>query len=1513
MQRKTSTSAGRRFRVRALAAFICLLAPAGICAEPVTASFSDAHGRSVLYRYELPEGSSPEAPQGVLIYFHGNNMGTQEQMLDWFFPNTQYHADRLDLIPVVVASFGERPSTDGIIRYWHSADKRLIHRLLQTDFNGRVRVDRERVFLWGGSQGTCFLNEFVPRYGEQYGGGLYAQCGCFYPLDPLWKPPQEFADRFRVFVHATTEDFLHQQSLDAYGYYRYTVGLDARSDLAGEGGHCARGEVSDADALNWLVHGTGLPDEPNHPHLARVSIMDHAVGLVADTDGALWAARQPPGGEARLWRSIDRGANFYPVSHIGIPISDLDAVDSALIATHRDLDVAEHALYRSVDRGSTFEPVAVNGVPPAAGTVADRHGRLFLATYSSGSSDVYVSRDLGDTWTSLGFAQSGRHSIVNTGPLVGEQAEDFLFTDYLYDVSYAGSTEGGDWSAVSRTATGDRIWNMAWDGETFWALAGDPQLLYSSTDRGSTWMEAQRPSGAANWWGGTVLNALDHGQTFVLGHANDGYLRDRHGVWARIYGSSSVKGAFTSGHRVAFDHARGDVYVTARAGVFRLDGALRAIDGLLARVDSDSDGIADALDEFPEDGSEYMDTDGDGLGNNRDEDDDGDGVRDDEDQVPLDPDETVDTDRDGIGDRYDIDDDGDGAIDRIDAFPLDESETADSDGDGRGDWEDGDDDGDGVADAQDAFRLYPGEWRDTDGDGIGDNSDLDDDGDGRLDIYDPAPSVGKPGSPALRFRNFYPIGSWPNFPSVSFPRARAGNVSYPAAQGRSQKFGEIHLGDGSHPPVQFMADNLGGQAARIYFDRNGNSDLTDDGPPTAIASGSTVDPILDIEYRSGEVIPYTLSLLFRFTADDELVLAGALPASSWDGDVAVVGGAHVEVVAGDLDVDGIFAGKSDYLCVDTDGDRGLAAECARGLERFTSGDTFVLDGRDVQVLVAASGHRIEIGSPAHPVPFFPAASHPDWQGFVQVTNRGDEDGEVEVHAWDDAGTAYGPLTLQIGARATRFFNSDDLEGGNPDKGLDGSTGDGDGAWRLELKSALDLDVLAYVRTEDGFLTRMHDMAYRDAQSIRVPTFNPGSNRNQVSVLRLVNPSALSAEVTIEGIDDAGLSPGGPVRLSVPEGEVREVSAADLETGGEGLTGALGDGEGKWRLSVTSEQPVRALSLLQSPTGHVTNLSTQPYEDGGPLHQVSMFPADSDPVREGFVRVANHSEESGEVTVFAWDDAGTRYGPVALAIGASATVHFNSGDLERGNPDKGLLSGTGPGYGDWWLEFESDLELHVLGYVRTEDGFLTSMHDAFHRGEGGIHVPTFNPGSNSNQVSLLRLVNPGDSERQVVITGIDASGASPGSTVRLSVPPRGARTVTSLELESGTAAGLTGALGDGDGKWQLTVEPDGPLRVLSLLRSPTDHLTNLSTMPERFPSRRLAADAVTGEAAAAASVQPGAATAPLAVKRAGVAVHTEPNVIVVNTETMGRIHFDLNTLTPDDVRITELHRQPERLR
>ena len=104
-------------------------------------------------------------------------------------------------------------------------------------------------------------------------------------------------------------------------------------------------------------------------------------------------------------------------------------------------------------------------------------------------------------------------------------------------------------------------------------------------------------------------------------------------------------------------------------------------------VDSDGDGVTDALDAFPNDSSETLDSDGDGVGDNSDE-------------FPDLADESVDSDGDGVGDNTDM-------------FPDNGDQTIDSDGDGYGDNSEGQD--------GDAYPLDSSQWQDTDRDGYGDN------------------------------------------------------------------------------------------------------------------------------------------------------------------------------------------------------------------------------------------------------------------------------------------------------------------------------------------------------------------------------------------------------------------------------------------------------------------------------------------------------------------------------------------------------------------------------------------------------------------------------------------------------------------------------------------------------------------------------------------------------------------------------------------------------------------------
>ena len=437
---------------------------------------------------------------------------------------------------------------------------------------------------------------------------------------------------------------------------------------------------------------------------------------------------------------------------------------------------------------------------------------------------------------------------------------------------------------------------------------------------------------------------------------------------------------------------------------------------------------------------------------------------------------------------------------------------------------------------------------------------------------------------------------------------------------------------------------------------------------------------------------------------------------------------------------------------------------------------------------------------------------------------------MQIHAVDDSGRRFDAVTLEVDANETVHFNSGDLETGNRDKGLPVGTGAGEGDWHLGFSSNLDIEVLAYIRTSDGFLTGMNSIVPIGEAGCRVAIFNPGSNVNQVSILRLVNLGPEEAAVTINARDDAGLAGLEEIGFTIDAGAAREFTARELESGGSGFEGMLGDGSGKWRLVVRTEQPVVAMSFLESPEGHLTNLSSLPMRPSDGVHRVPLFPAAGDASgRQGFVRIINRSPDAGEIRIRAYDESDRDYESLTLQIGANEVAHFNSDHLEHGG--RGLPTGIGAGQGDWRLELTSDLDMEVLAYMRTRAGFLTSMHDVAPATGNRHHVAVFNPGSNTDQVSRLRLVNPGEVEAAVAIRGTDDRGESPGSAVDLVIPPGDVREFTTAELESGD--GLDAALGDGTGKWRLVVESVAPLLTMSLLESPTGHITNLSATVPRW--------------------------------------------------------------------------------
>ena len=227
----------------------------------------------------------------------------------------------------------------------------------------------------------------------------------------------------------------------------------------------------------------------------------------------------------------------------------------------------------------------------------------------------------------------------------------------------------------------------------------------------------------------------------------------------------------------------------------------------------------------------------------------------------------------------------------------------------------------------------------------------------------------------------------------------------------------------------------------------------------------------------------------------------------------------------------------------------------------------------------------------HTLPLVRPADFAGQESLVRFVNRSSTSGTVRITAIDDTGRRFGPVTLTLGGLRDTNITSGDLERGNAAKGLPVGVGNGSGSWRLELATALIIEPLAYIRTPDGFLTSMHDEAPVSGGGHWVPFFNPASNTSKVSRLRIINPGATAAAVTVTGLDDGGNAGSGTVSLTLPAGAARTLSAQDLERGGAGFSGRLGDGAGKWRLNVRSSANIQVMSLLSTRTGHLANLST----------------------------------------------------------------------------------------------------------------------------------------------------------------------------------------------------------------------------------------------------------------------------------------------------------------------------------
>ena len=311
----------------------------------------------------------------------------------------------------------------------------------------------------------------------------------------------------------------------------------------------------------------------------------------------------------------------------------------------------------------------------------------------------------------------------------------------------------------------------------------------------------------------------------------------------------------------------------------------------------------------------------------------------------------------------------------------------------------------------------------------------------------------------------------------------------------------------------------------------------------------------------------------------------------------------------------------------------------------------------------------------HTLPLVRPVDFAGQESLVRIVNRSDTSGTVRITAIDDTGERFGPVILTLDARQAVNITSRNLERGNTAVGLPVGIGDGSGSWRLELETALTIEALAYIRTPDGFLTSMHDVAsMSEGGDHWVPIFNPGSNTQKVSHLRLINPGSTAAEVTVTGRDDLGDVASGTVSLTLPAGAARTLTAQALEAGGEEFDGRLGDGAGKWRLNVRSATDIQVMSLLATPTGHLANLSTAPsFVDGStPPPDDHGDTCDTATVVGANSTTAGRLETQDDVDAFRFElpSAGNLVVRSAAADGRTSVGPDTVGRLYRGDTEGG---------------------------------------------------------------------------------------------------------------------------------------------------------------------------------------------------------------------------------------------------
>jgi len=379
-------------------------------------------------------------------------------------------------------------------------------------------------------------------------------------------------------------------------------------------------------------------------------------------------------------------------------------------------------------------------------------------------------------------------------------------------------------------------------------------------------------------------------------------------------------------------------------------------------------------------------------------------------------------------------------------------------------------------------------------------------------------------------------------------------------------------------------------------------------------------------------------------------------------------------------------------------------------------------------------------------------------------------------------------------------------------------------------------VMTVIRSESGFLSNFSTDVKQDLADDKyyINFFNPASNTAQQSILRLTNSSDSATYVKINAIDDLGqAAPEGEVGFYLQAHSGIMLTAQDLENGNNNkFSGQIGDGYGKWHLTISSSGELNVMNLIRTSDGMLTNLSNNVVLNKLETNWIDFFNPGSNTKQLSLLRFVNDSAQDVDIEIKAFDDSGEEApgGSLILTSKANQAVNLRSYELENGASAKGLQGSLGTGKGKWHLQVTALNDgVRMMKFMRSTGGFLTNLSGSMLATTTPVEVGFFNPASNPNQLSLLRLVNRTNTSTTITISGIDDYGVQSSGNITLTLAANAAATLQSNDLEKGnTAKGLLNKLGDGYGKWRLQISSTNSVSVMSIIRTSDGMLSNLTS-------------------------------------------------------------------------------------